>query len=207
MGRFCIVFYSIGMCGRRVIDSKICSDYLCCIIAADTKQSGNKINHIAMGMTSKAIEMLVQLQTGGVIFVKGTVGHTVASYIHSIHLSRIQCGDGFFDPFVYGHVVPFHLICVFSFSSAIIITAPGGGHGAGRLWRKTVIALMLPVSGQLRASSSLEERLSKYHCVLQAVFAFGSYRLLQESCGDRWDDSFYLLGIIRPGVAPSAAQA
>lgn len=87
-----------------------------------------------MDMTPKAIEMPVQLQTGIVIFVKGAVGHAVASYIQSIHLRRIQCGNGFLNPFVYGHVIPFHLIFAFSFSSAIIITAPGGGHGAGRLW-------------------------------------------------------------------------
>ena len=36
---------------------------------------------------------------------------------------------------------------------------------------------MLPVSGQPRASSFGEERLGKYHCVLQAVFAFRSYQL------------------------------
>ena len=130
-----------------------------------------------MGMTPKAIEMPVQLQTGIVVFVKGAVGHAVASYIQSIHLCRIQCGNSILDSFVYGHVIPFHLMFAFSFSSAIIITAPGGGHSAGRLWWKTVIALMLPVSGQLRASSFLEERLSKYHCILQAVFAFRSYQL------------------------------
>ena len=79
-------------------------------------------------------EMSVQLQTGIVVFMKGAVGHAVASYIQSIHLCRIQCGNGILDSFVYGHVIPFHLIFAFSFSSAIIITAPGGGHGAGRLW-------------------------------------------------------------------------
>ena len=160
-----------------------------------------------MGMTPKAIEMPVQLQTGIVVFVKGAVGHAVASYIQSIHLCRIQCGDSFLDSFVYGHVIPFHLMFAFSFSSAIIITAPGGGHSAGRLWWKTVIALMLPVSGQLRASSFLEERLSKYHCILQAVVAFQSYQLRKENCDNRWDDPFHLLGIIRPGVALSAARA
>ena len=121
--------------------------------------------------------MPVQLQTGIMIFMKGTVGHTVASYIQSIHLRRIQCGNSILDSCVYGHVIPFHLVFVFSFSSTIIITSPGGGHGTGRLWWKTVIALMLPVSGQPRASSFWEERLSKYHCILQAVFAFRSYQL------------------------------
>ena len=87
-----------------------------------------------MGMAAKAIEIPVQLQTGIVIFVKGTVGHAVTSYIQPIHLCCIQCSDGFLDSFVYSHVFPFHLIFAFSFSSAIIITAPGGGHGAGRLW-------------------------------------------------------------------------
>ena len=75
-------------------------------------------------MTPKAIEMPVQLQTGIVVFVKGAVGHSVASYIQSIHLCRIQCGNSILDSFVYGHVIPFHLIFAFSFSSAIIITAP-----------------------------------------------------------------------------------
>lgn len=131
---FCIVFYWIWVRGRRGVDSKIRSDFLRGIIAADAKQPGNKVDHIPMGMTAKAIEMPVQLQTGIVIFMKGTVGHTVASYIQSIHLRRIQCGNSILDSFVYGHVIPFHLMFAFSFSSAIIITAPGGGHGAGRLW-------------------------------------------------------------------------
>ena len=135
-------------------------------------------------MTPKAIEMPVQLQTGIVVFVKGAVGHSVASYIQSIHLCRIQCGNSILDSFVYGHEIPFHLIFAFSCSSAIIITAPGGGHSAGRLWRKTVIALMLPVSGQFRASPFRGERLSKYHCILQAVFAFRSYRLQKRKL--RW---------------------
>ena len=132
--RFCIDFYRIGVRGRRGVDSKIRGDSLRCIIVADTKQPGYKINYISMGMTPKAIEMPVQLQTGIVIFMKGAVGHAVASYIQSIHLCRIQCGNSILDSFVYGHVIPFHLIFAFSFSSAIIITAPGGGHGAGRLW-------------------------------------------------------------------------
>ena len=132
--RFCIACYRIGVRGRRVIDSKICSDSLRGIIAADAEHPGNKVDHVPMGMTPKAIEMPIQLQTGIVIFMKGTVGHAVASYIQSIHLRRIQCGNSILDSFVYGHVIPFHLIFAFSFSSAIIITAPGGGHGAGRLW-------------------------------------------------------------------------
>ena len=48
-----------------------------------------------MGMAAKAIEIPVQLQTGIVTFAKGTVGHTIASYIQSIHLRRIQYGNGF----------------------------------------------------------------------------------------------------------------
>ena len=72
--RFCIVFYRIGVCGRRVIDSKVCSDSLRCIIAADAKQLGNKVDHVPMGVAAKAIEMSLQLQTGIVIFVKGTIG-------------------------------------------------------------------------------------------------------------------------------------
>jgi len=107
--RFCMKIYYIGLCGRRVIDSKIRSDSLCCIMAADAEQLGNKIDHIPVGMAPKAIEMPVQLQAGIVIFMKGAVGHAVASYIQSIHLRRIQCGDGLLDSFVYGHVIPFHL--------------------------------------------------------------------------------------------------
>ena len=155
-----------------------------------------------MGMAAKAIEMSLQLQTGIVIFVKGTIGHAVASYIQSIHLRRIQGGNSILDPFVYGHVIPFHLVFVFSFSSAIIITSPGGGHGTGRLWWKTVIALMLPVSGQFRASPFREEWLSKYHCILQAVFAFGSYQLPKRK--PRWSLGW---SVSPPGDHPSRRRA
>ena len=78
---------------RSGIDPKVLRQLFGCAVIADTQQSRSKIDDISLSMTAKAVVPLIHLQTGSVIIMKRTPGHSGVAYFQAILFSSIPAGD------------------------------------------------------------------------------------------------------------------
>ena len=77
-----------------ILKPEICGNLFCCILIADLKQSGNKVNHIACCTASKAVIILVvQLQTGRLVGVEWAFCHPTPIYLNPIMFCGCYCGN------------------------------------------------------------------------------------------------------------------
>ena len=96
-------FYRLWRRSAPVVigDSKIRSQPFCRFHAGQVKEPCRKINHIAVCLTAEAVEASVRFQAGRFIFVEGAARHAVPSYMDSIMLRSLPCGDSLLYRFKY----------------------------------------------------------------------------------------------------------
>ena len=78
-------------------NAEVCGQLCSSGAGADSEISGNKGDHISGCVTAKAVEALIQLQTGTAVIMEGAAGHAVSGDGQTIKFSRLPCGDGLLD--------------------------------------------------------------------------------------------------------------
>ena len=80
--------------GLTVIDqAKILCQFLCRFFWGEVKELCDKVDHIPICTTAKAVEPLVYLHAGVLIIVKGTAGHTISFDLDPIKRCRFSGAD------------------------------------------------------------------------------------------------------------------
>ena len=85
------------------IDSKIGDELFGGILSGQPEEPGGEVDHIPGGSAAEAVEPLVQLQAGGVIFVEWTSCHSVVVDWQAVVLGCLSGGYAIFDGFVEIH--------------------------------------------------------------------------------------------------------
>ena len=93
-------------CGRLVrVKSKIMRQLFRRLIAAQAKQTGGELNHIAVSPAAKAVEIiLVQLHAGVPVIVERTAAHPIPLHLHSVVFGSLRDGHVCLYKFVDTHV-------------------------------------------------------------------------------------------------------
>ena len=86
------------------MEPKVLRQLFGCTVVADAQQSCSKINDVALGMAAKAVEPVIHLQTGRVIIMKRTPGHSRVAYLQTILFSCISAGDTVLQRLKIAHV-------------------------------------------------------------------------------------------------------